>query len=114
MCQPGRPGPHGLSHAGSPGLAAFQSAKSSGLRFCSPTSMRAPDLRSSMLLPGELAVAREAADAVVDVAARRVGEAAVLQRLTMSIISAMCSVASGSTSAAPRPAPRRSSFMSAV
>ena len=36
MCQPGRPLPHGLSHAGSPGLAAFQSAKSSGSRFCSP------------------------------------------------------------------------------
>ena len=33
MCQPGRPGPQGLSHAGSPGLAAFQRAKSAGLRF---------------------------------------------------------------------------------
>ena len=30
MCQPGRPGPHGDSHAGSPGFAAFQSAKSTG------------------------------------------------------------------------------------
>ena len=28
---PGAPGPHGLSHDGSPGLAAFHSAKSSGL-----------------------------------------------------------------------------------
>jgi hypothetical protein len=33
MCQPGRPGPHGEGHAGSPGLAAFHSAKSSGSRF---------------------------------------------------------------------------------
>ena len=40
MCQPGRPGPHGLSHAGSPGLAPFHSAKSSGSRFASPSSMR--------------------------------------------------------------------------
>ena len=31
MCQPGRPGPHGDGHAGSPGLADFQSAKSSGI-----------------------------------------------------------------------------------
>ena len=33
MCQPGRPGPHGDGHSGSPGFAAFHSAKSSGLRF---------------------------------------------------------------------------------
>ena len=42
MCQPGRPGPHGLSHAGSPGLAPFHRAKSPGLRFLSLTSIRAP------------------------------------------------------------------------
>ena len=35
MCQPGRPGPHGDGHDGSPGLAAFHSAKSSGARFFS-------------------------------------------------------------------------------
>ena len=28
MCQPGRPGPHGVGHDGSPGLADFQRAKS--------------------------------------------------------------------------------------
>ena len=28
MCQPGRPLPQGLSHAGSPGLADFHKAKS--------------------------------------------------------------------------------------
>ncbi len=33
MCQPGRPGPHGDGQDGSPGLAAFHSAKSSGSRF---------------------------------------------------------------------------------
>jgi len=33
MCQPGRPPPHGLSHDGSPGFAAFQSAKSDGFFF---------------------------------------------------------------------------------
>ena len=42
MCQPGRPGPQGLSHAGSPGLAPFHRAKSPGLRFLSLTSIRAP------------------------------------------------------------------------
>ncbi len=48
MCHPGRPGPQGESHAGSPGFAAFQSAKSIGLRFASSTSTRAPaDSRSS-------------------------------------------------------------------
>ena len=31
MCQPGRPVPHGDGHDGSPGLAAFHSAKSSGV-----------------------------------------------------------------------------------
>ena len=51
MCQPGRPGPQGLSHCGSPGLAPFHSAKSSGLRLSSPISMRAPDFRSSGLCP---------------------------------------------------------------
>ena len=40
MCQPGRPGPHGLGHAGSPGLAPFHSAKSSGSRLASPGSIR--------------------------------------------------------------------------
>ena len=40
---PARPArPHGESHAGSPGFAAFQSAKSTGLRFASSTSTRAP------------------------------------------------------------------------
>ena len=47
MCQPGRPGPHGESHGGSPGFAAFHSAKSSGLRLRSSTSTRAPALSSS-------------------------------------------------------------------
>ncbi len=32
MCQPGRPRPHGDSHTGSPGLAAFHSAKSYGVK----------------------------------------------------------------------------------
>ena len=51
MCQPGRPGPHGLSHAGSPGLAPFHSVKSSGSRLCSPISTRAPERISSTSRP---------------------------------------------------------------
>ncbi len=38
MCQPGRPRPHGDSHAGSPGFADFHSAKSTGDRLRSSTS----------------------------------------------------------------------------
>ena len=47
MCQPGRPSLQGEGQEGSPGLAAFHSAKSSGSSFCSLTSIRAPDSRSS-------------------------------------------------------------------
>ncbi len=42
ICQPGRPGPQGLSQAGSPGLAPFQRAKVAGIALRSLTSMRAP------------------------------------------------------------------------
>ncbi len=42
VCQPGRPGPQGDSQLGSPGLAFFHSAKSSGERFSAPASTRAP------------------------------------------------------------------------
>lgn len=40
ICHPGRPRPQGLSHHGSPGLEAFQRAKSVGRRFsaCSVNS----------------------------------------------------------------------------
>ncbi len=42
VCQPGRPGPHGDSQVGSPGLAFFHSTKSRGERFSSSASTRAP------------------------------------------------------------------------
>src|SRR6266446_5093866 len=43
MCQPGRPRPMGVSHEASPGLGAFQRAKSRALSFSySSTSTRAP------------------------------------------------------------------------
>ena len=38
-CQPGRPGPQGVSQDGSPGLAPFHSAKSRGSRLASAFSM---------------------------------------------------------------------------
>ncbi len=44
---PGRPRPHGDSQSGSPGFAAFQSAKSTGLRLASSISTRAPADSSS-------------------------------------------------------------------
>ena len=73
MCQPGRPRPQGESHeVSSPGLFAFQSAKSRGSSLrgfgsCSSTW--------SARWPREPAVVREAGDAEVDVAARLVREA---------------------------------------
>jgi hypothetical protein len=51
MCQPGRPAPHGAGHDGSPGLANFQSAKSSGSRLCSFSAIRAPISSSSTFFP---------------------------------------------------------------
>ena len=56
MCQPGRPGPQGLSHAGSPGLAPFHRAKSPGLRFLSLTSMRGAGFQLLRVAVAELAV----------------------------------------------------------
>ena len=82
MCQPGRPSPHGEGqNSSSPSLRAFQSAKSSGLSL----SCARPGLLALVHLVriavGELAVAVEAADAEVDVAARLVGVPAGDQRL---------------------------------
>ena len=49
MCQPGRPSPHGLGHFGSPGLAAFQSAKSPSSTLVSLIATRVPETASSSL-----------------------------------------------------------------
>jgi len=51
MCQPGRPGPYGLSQDGSPGVAAFQMTKSSGARFSGSTATRAPGRSASVRCP---------------------------------------------------------------
>ena len=42
MCHPGRPLPHGESHAGSPGRDAFHRAKSQGARFSLKPKLIAP------------------------------------------------------------------------
>src|SRR6476646_4295659 len=62
MCQPGLPLPHGESHDGSPGLAAFHSTKSSGSSFASSTSTRA------RVLSRQAPIALERGHVVVDVA----------------------------------------------
>jgi len=54
VCHPGRPSPHGDGQVGSPGLPFFQRAKSSGSRFLSSTSTRAPASCSSLTLPDSL------------------------------------------------------------
>ncbi len=73
MCQPGRPGPQGLSHDGSPGLDRFHSAKSPGWRFSTVGSIRAGQqvLRVAV---AELAVFGGLADVEIHVAARLVRE----------------------------------------
>ena len=82
MCQPGRPLPHGLSQKGSPGFAAFHSAKSSGLfREVERALLALVDLDARAgvelfeALLRELAVLGEARHAEVDVAVRFIGVA---------------------------------------
>ena len=60
MCQPGRPVPHGESHCGSPGLAAFHSTKSSGSRLRLVDLDALAGAQVVERLAGELAVAGEA------------------------------------------------------
>ena len=79
MCQPGRPRPQGESHdVSSPGLFAFQSAKSRG---SSLQRVRLLLLDLVGPLAGERAVLGEARDAEVDVALGLVGVARVDQLL---------------------------------
>ena len=99
MCQPGRPGPHGLSQAGSPGACACHSTKSSGSRLCGssgPIAALVGDVQHlgprQMAEPAEV---RPGIDAEVDAAARHVGEPALDQAPTASTISGMTSVARG-------------------
>mmetsp|Transcript_43713 Transcript_43713/g.114896 ORF Transcript_43713/g.114896 Transcript_43713/m.114896 type:complete len:254 (-) Transcript_43713:563-1324(-) len=54
MCQPGRPPPHGESHAGSPALDAFHSAKSDAERFSPAPAVCVPSdsaISASVALP---------------------------------------------------------------
>ena len=98
MCQPGRPGPHGLGHAGSPGLAAFQSAKSSGSRFRSSDLDARAGEELVEVLAGELAVAGEPAHREVDVAVRPRRRCPCSTSAAISAtISGMCSVTLGSS-----------------
>ena len=80
MCQPGRPGPQGLSHAGSPGFAPFHRAKSPGFRFVADLDPR-PGLQLLRVAVAELAVVGVLRHVEVDVAADGVGEALVDQAL---------------------------------
>ena len=68
MCQPGRPGPQGLSQAGSPGLAHFHRAKSPG--FSLRSSSLDAGAADGLLQPAaaQLAVVGVLGHAKVDVA----------------------------------------------
>ena len=50
VCQPGRPGPHGESHAGSPSLEGFHKTKSSGFFLKLATFTLLPAICSSLFL----------------------------------------------------------------
>ena len=66
MCQPGRPGPISVSQKASPGLGAFQRAKSRASSLSKRSeSTRAPSSMSREILVRELAVFGELGDAVV-------------------------------------------------
>ena len=94
MCQPGRPLPHGLFQAGSPGLAAFHRAKSAGC--CAlPARSRVPASDSSTRAAGELAVVLGLGVVEVHVAVGDVGRALSISRLINSMIAPMCCVACG-------------------
>ncbi len=80
MCQPGRPGPQGLSHDGSPGFELFQSAKSPGLRFSDEVSIRAGHQLFGIAV-AQLAIIRSPGDVEVDVSARLIGKSLVDQAL---------------------------------
>lgn len=71
MCQPGRPGPHGLSHAGSPGFEPFHNAKSAGLCLPSRVSARAGQ-HLGQIATAELAVVGVLRAFIIDVAVERV------------------------------------------
>ena len=81
MCHPGRPGPHGDSHAGSSGSERCQSTKSSGSRLPGhvgslPRSLAIGSI-SSRGEVRQLAEARPRVDVEVDVAVGDVGEPVV-------------------------------------
>ena len=66
MCQPGRPGPRRVSQDVSPGLVAFQRAKSRAESFSySSESMRAPSWMPSRSLPESLPYSGKLRDAEV-------------------------------------------------
>ncbi len=80
-CQPGRPGPHGVSQNGSPGLAAFHSAKSRGSRFSATVGHVVGAAHLVHPLAGQLAVLRVGLDLEVHVTTGRIGVPGVDQAL---------------------------------
>ena len=79
VCQPGRPSPHGDGQLGSPGLAFFHSAKSTGERFSSLPSTAGAGLQRVERLAGEQPVVVDRLGQEVDAVGRLVGRAAVDQ-----------------------------------
>ena len=81
ICQPGRPGPQGLGHAGSPDLACFHSAKSAGDRFLAAASPPSPFKRINGAV-GQFAVLGIPGHVEKDVPVRFVGKVAIHQGLS--------------------------------
>ena len=115
MCQPGRPAPQGESQAGSPGLARFQSTKSSGSRFASSTSTRAPARRSSSFLPESWPYSGSARPRNRRRRSRRRRHSrSSISRPIIATISGMYCVARGSWSGFSTPSAAKSSSIAAM
>ena len=116
MCQPGRPSPHGESHAGSPALACFHSTKSSGSCLADIDLDALAGAQVVERLARQLAVAGKFAHRVVHVAVGRlVGEAVVLPAWrSWSSICGTYSVARGSWSGRSTPSASASSCIAAM
>ena len=95
MCQPGRPGPQGLSQYGSPGLAPFHRAKSPGLRLLVAHLDAGPGFELLRIAMAQLAVVLVPAHVEVDVAVRPGRRTLVDQSLMISMMSPMWCVARG-------------------
>ena len=81
MCHPGRPGPQGLAHCGSSGLARFPQREIERAALLLADFDAGPGPQIVGALAGEAAVGGELTDRVIDVALGGIGELPLLEPL---------------------------------